>query len=45
MPSNVLLGLLAWRFEGTGLFFGLLIVVIVFALLEARGRAHAGQGV
>ena len=43
VPSNALLGVLAWRFEGTGLFFGLLIVVIVFGLLEARGGRTPGK--
>jgi len=43
VPSNVLLGLLAWRFEGTGLFFGLLIVVIVFSIVEARGGRTPGK--
>jgi uncharacterized RDD family membrane protein YckC len=43
VPSNALVGVLAWRFEGTGLFFGLLIVVIVFGLLEARGGRTPGK--
>jgi uncharacterized RDD family membrane protein YckC len=43
VPSNALLGVLAWRFEGTGLFFGLLIVVIVFGLLEARDGRTPGK--
>jgi uncharacterized RDD family membrane protein YckC len=45
VPSNLLLGVLAWRFEGTGLFFGLLIVVIAFALLEARNGRTPGKAV
>ena len=43
VPSNALLGVLAWRFQGTGLFFGLLIVVIVFGLLEAQGGRTPGK--
>ncbi len=43
VPSNALLGVLAWRFQGTGLFFGLLIVVIVFGLLEARDGRTPGK--
>ena len=43
VPSNALLGVLAWRFQGTGLFFGLLIVVIVLGLLEARNGRTPGK--
>jgi uncharacterized RDD family membrane protein YckC len=43
VPSNALLGVLAWRFQGTGLFFGLLIVVIALGLLEARGGRTPGK--
>src|SRR3954452_12049947 len=43
VPSNALLGVLAWRFQGTGLFLGLLIVVIVIALLEARDGPTPGK--
>ena len=43
VPSNALLGVLAWRFQGTGLFFGLLIVVIVLGLLEARDGRTPGK--
>jgi uncharacterized RDD family membrane protein YckC len=43
VPSNALLGVLAWRFEGTGLFAGLLIVVIAFAILESRGGQTPGK--
>ena len=43
VPSDVLLGVLAWRFEGIGLFFGLLIVVIAFSILEARGGRTPGK--
>jgi uncharacterized RDD family membrane protein YckC len=43
VPADALLGVLAWRFQGTGLFLGLLVVVIAFALLEARGGQTPGK--
>jgi uncharacterized RDD family membrane protein YckC len=43
VPADALLGALAWRFQGTGLFLGLLAVVIAFAALEARGGQTPGK--
>ena len=43
VPSDALLGVLAWRFEGAGLFSGLLIVVIAFSVCEARGGRTPGK--
>ena len=43
VPSNALLGVLTWRFEGTGLFFGLLVVVIAFSVVEARNGRTPGK--
>jgi uncharacterized RDD family membrane protein YckC len=43
VPSNAVLGVLAWGFEGTGIFVGLLVVVIAFSLMEARGGRTPGK--
>jgi uncharacterized RDD family membrane protein YckC len=43
VPCDAVLGVLAWRFQGAGLFVGLLAVVIGLAALEARGGQTPGK--
>ena len=43
VPCDIVLGVLAWRFAGMGIFVGVLISAIVLCLFEARGGQTPGK--
>ena len=43
VPCDVVLGVLAWRFAGMGIFVGVLISATVLCLFEARGGQTPGK--
>jgi uncharacterized RDD family membrane protein YckC len=43
VPCDVVLGVLAWRFGGTGIFVGVLISATVLGLFEARSGQTPGK--
>ncbi|MDX6540137.1 MAG: hypothetical protein QOI71_1747 [Gaiellales bacterium] len=43
VPCDITLGLLAWRFEGAGIFVGVLISAIVLCTFEARTGQTPGK--
>jgi len=43
VPCDIVLGVLAWRFAGMGIFVGVLISASVLCLFEARGGQTPGK--
>lgn len=43
VPCDIVLGVLAWRFAGMGIFVGVLISATVLCLFEARGGQTPGK--
>src|SRR4051812_49116970 len=43
VPCDVVLGVLAWRFAGTGIFVGLVLVAAVLCAFEVRGGQTPGK--
>ncbi|HEY3613904.1 MAG TPA: RDD family protein [Gaiellales bacterium] len=43
VPCDILLGVLAWRFAGTGIFVGLVIAAALLGACEARGGQTPGK--
>ena len=43
VPCDILLGVLAWRFAGTGIFVGLVLAAVVLGTFETRGGQTPGK--
>jgi uncharacterized RDD family membrane protein YckC len=43
VPCDIVLGVLAWRFAGTGILVGLVLVAAVLGACEARGGQTPGK--